>query len=157
MGVSRTKSPRLKQVIRNSRRPPVKENQVIDQKELATDIPALKKQVSDKGEFSILLKLLKLLHEAENFEELNNQSDAGLALYPAQPQLYHYKALALNKLGKYNDAIDVLTIGIDFVVTNNALKISFYERFEEAYIGLKNSEKAAEYNQKAADLRTKAE
>jgi tetratricopeptide (TPR) repeat protein len=157
MGISSRKISGLKEFIRNRRIPPGDENQVIEEKKIADDIPTLIQRFSESGKFSILTRLLTLLKEAENYEELSVQSDAGLELYPAQPQLYYHKAKALVSLGKYNEAIDVLTIGIDFVVDNLPLKISYFELFEEAYRGLNNEEKAREYKERAATLRGKTQ
>ncbi len=55
-------------------------------------------------------------------------SKEALELFPAQPYLYKMNGFASNKLGKYNEAIDVLTLGIDFVIDNTILEADFYEQ-----------------------------
>jgi len=80
-------------------------------------------------------------------------SKAALELFPAQPYLYKMSGLALNKLGKYNEAINVLTLGIDFVIDNTAMEADFYEQLSKSYEGLKQKSEALKYKQKAVDLR----
>ena len=60
---------------------------------------------------------------------------------------------ASNKLGKYNEAIDVLTLGIDFVIENTILEADFYEQLSISYEGLKQYKEALKYKQKAEELR----
>ena len=74
-------------------------------------------------------------------------------MFPAQPFLYKINGLALNKLGKYKEAIDVLTLGIDFVIDNNPMEADFYEQLSISYEGLKQLNKALKYKQKAEKLR----
>lgn len=82
-------------------------------------------------------------------------SKQALELFPAQPYLYKINGLALNKLGKYNEAIDVLTIGIDFVIDNMEMETGFYEQLIIGYQGLNNQNEVAKYKQKMQDLRQK--
>ncbi len=70
-----------------------------------------------------------------------------------QPFLYKMNGVALNRLRKYNEAISVLTIGIDFVVDDNTMEADFYEQFSISYEGLNNKEEALKYKQKAERLR----
>jgi tetratricopeptide (TPR) repeat protein len=120
-----------------------------------TDIVVLKKQYNASKDYAVLVKILN--HELENelFDQLFNDSKNGLEYYPSQPYLYKMNALALNKLAKYNEAISVLTIGIDFVIENNALEAEFYEQFAISYNGLNNKNEALKYKQKAEQLRLK--
>lgn len=62
-------------------------------------------------------------------------------------------AIALNKLEKYNEAIIVLTIGIDFVIDDNEMEADFYEQFSIAYEKLGNKSEALKYKQKEIELR----
>lgn len=117
------------------------------------DIETLKKLYTDKKDFQILKEIL--MKELTNglFELLNIDSKDGLDLFPAQPFLYKMNGIALNKLGKYNEAINVLTIGIDFVIENNIMEANFYDQLSISFEGLGNKNEALKYKQKAKQLR----
>ena len=103
--------------------------------------------------FKILLKILSYELENNLFELLHKDSKNALELFPAQPILYQLNGYALNKLKKYNDAIDVLTIGIDFVIDNNEMELNFYNQLIISHEGLNNTKEVLKYKQKAAQLK----
>ena len=86
---------------------------------------------------------------------LFTDSKNGLEIYPTQPFLYFMNGLALNKLAKYNEAIAVFTIGIDFVIDNIDLEANFYQQLSISYEGLNNKNEALKYKHKAEQLRLK--
>tara|TARA_R110001583_G_scaffold35585_3_gene118247 strand:+ start:60128 stop:61090 length:963 start_codon:yes stop_codon:yes gene_type:complete len=120
-----------------------------------SDIEILKEKYSRNKEYKIVLEILNIEAKDELFEMLYVDSKEALELFPAQPYLYKMNGLALNKLGKYNEAIDVLTLGIDFVIDNTVMEADFYEQLSKSYEGLKQNSEALKYKQKAADLRNK--
>ena len=89
----------------------------------------------------------------QQFERVVEDCKNGLELFPAQPFLYKTYALALNKLGKYNEAITVLTIGIDFVFDDAQTEADFFEQYAISYTGLGNKEEALKNKQKELKLR----
>ncbi len=117
------------------------------------DIEMLKKLYIDKKDFQILKEILTKELANGHFELLNIDSKNGLELFPAQPFLYKMNGLALNKLGKYNEAISVLTIGIDFVIDNNMIEADFYDQLSISFERLGNKTEALKYKQKAIQLR----
>ena len=116
-------------------------------------IQELKENYKKAKSYNNLLQLLLKHLEASNFEALYAESKDGLDLFPAQPILYHLNGLALNRLKKFNEAVVVLTTGIDFVIDNNNLKIQFYEQLAIAFEGLKNKTEAEKYKNKIEELR----
>ena len=118
-----------------------------------TSLSNLKRQYNTNKEYKILQKILIYESENELYEMLFSDSKSGLEVYPSQPFLYHMNGWALNKLAKYNEAIAVLTIGIDFVIENIALEADFYEQLSMSYEGLNNKTEALKYMQKANQLR----
>ena len=127
-------------------------NNVISTIENST-IETLIIRYKEKKEYKILQIILNFQAKEGLFEMLFVDSKAALELFPAQPYLYKMSGLALNKLGKYNEAINVLTLGIDFVIDNTAMEADFYEQLSKSYEGLKQKSEALKYKQKAADLR----
>lgn len=117
------------------------------------DIKILKVAYNQNKNYKILVEILKREVKNELFEDLYNDSQQALELFPAQPYLYKMNGLALNKLRKYNEAINVLTLGIDFVIDNTIMEADFYEELSKSYKGLNNMNKALKFMQKAKDLR----
>ncbi|MBI9040816.1 hypothetical protein [Lutibacter sp.] len=104
-------------------------------------------------EYADLKQLLLTEMAQQLFENVYEDSKNGLELYPAQPFLYVTNATALNTLEKYNEAITVLTIGIDFVVDDTKMEIDFYQQLSLAYLGIGNKVEAEKFKKKAAQLR----
>ena len=67
---------------------------------------------------------------------LLSYSNKGLELFPAQAFVYLMNAKALNSQRKYNEAIDKLQNGIDFVIDDTSLEADFYNELAVGYDGL---------------------
>jgi len=117
------------------------------------DIETLKISFSKSKDYNVLKEILVQELSSQMFDLLYMDSKDGLELFPAQPFLYKMNAIALNKLEKYNEAIIVLTIGIDFVIDDNEMEANFYEQFSIAYEKLGNKSEALKYKQKEIELR----
>lgn len=117
------------------------------------DIETLKKSYSENKDFKIMQEILIQEEKAALFEQVYANSKEALELFPEQPFLYKMNGLALNKLGKYNEAIAVLSIGIDFVIDNSAMEADFYEQLALSHEKLGNKSEAIKYKQRSAALR----
>lgn len=133
--------------------------------------PLTLKQNTDKPEGNItsLNSLINNYKQTKNYKTLviiinsyikNNQNEAlfsitksELDLFPTQPFLYYANGLALTNLKKYNEAITVLLIGIDFVIDNPPLKVKFYDMLVTSYTAINQPKEAQKYKQKAMVLR----
>lgn len=124
--------------------------------EIATgnaDIETLKNSYSKNKEFKIVKEILEKEATSELFEQVYADSKDALTLFPEQPYLYKMNGFALNKLGKYSEAIAVLSIGIDFVIDNTAMEADFYEQLSLSHEKLGNKSEALKYKQRSAALR----
>lgn len=117
------------------------------------DIESLKKSYSENKEFKIVQEILTKEAKEGLFEQVYADSKEALELFPEQPYLYKMNSVALNRLGKYNEAIAVLSIGIDFVIDNSAMEADFYEQLSVNHEKLGNKSEALKYKQRAAALR----
>lgn len=117
------------------------------------DIETLKRAYAEKKDFKTLKEILENEAAGELFETVYADSKEALELFPEQPFLYKMNGLALNKLGKYNEAIAVLSIGIDFVIDSSAMEADFYEQLSISYEKLGNKSEALKYKQRATALR----
>jgi tetratricopeptide (TPR) repeat protein len=137
-----------------TRKSTVKKKNNIPKKETKNKgIEFLKNLYKEKKEYKALLEILKYEVKNNLFELLNIDCKNALELFPAQPFLYKLNGFALNKLGKYTEAIDVLTIGIDFVIDNVEMEVGFYNQLIIGYEGLNNKKEALKYKQKAEKLK----
>jgi tetratricopeptide (TPR) repeat protein len=118
-----------------------------------SDIETLKDSYSKNKEFKTIKEILDNEAASELFEQVYADSKEALELFPEQPILYKMNGLALNKLGKYNEAIAVLSIGIDFVIDNSAMEADFYEQLSISHEKLGNKSEAIKYKQRAIALR----
>ena len=117
------------------------------------DIESLKKSYLKNKEFKIMQEILSEEAKEELFEIVYADSKAALELFPEQPYLYKMNGFALNKLGKYKEAIAVLSLGIDFVIDNSAMEADFYEQLSISHEKLGNKSEALKYRQRAATLK----
>ena len=99
---------------------------------------------ANKPSFSKLKKILTLAIN-ENTEVFYKYSSLAIDLYPAQPFAYLSRGKALQLQKKHQQAIDVLEIGIDFVIENSLLESQFYTTLVKAYTSLNNPKKVLEY------------
>ena len=117
------------------------------------NIETLKKAYAQNNDFKTVKEILDNEAAGELFEAVYADSKEALELFPEQPFIYKMNGLALNKLGKYNEAIAVLSIGIDFVIDNNTMEADFYEQLSISYEKLGNKSEALKYKQRAIALR----
>ena len=99
---------------------------------------------ANKPSFSKLKKILTLAIN-ENTEVFYKYSSLAIDLYPAQPFAYLSRGKALQLQKKHQQAIDVLEIGIDFVIENSLLESQFYTTLVKAYTSINNPKKVLEY------------
>ena len=113
----------------------------------------LKKTFKDSQQYKTLKEILIKEFTNNNFDNLLIISNKGLELFPAQPMVYLMNAKALIHVKKYNDAIDVLNNGIDFVVDDLNLEIDFYEQFIQCYKALNQDKESKKYLEKVNRLK----
>jgi len=99
--------------------------------------------------YELLRNTLLLQLDLLKFKEASELSSLGLDIFPAQPLLYLIKGASLNNLKKYNEAQEILTFGLDYLIDDKNMERDFYEQLSSAYMGLGNSSKASEFKEKA--------
>ncbi len=127
----------LEKQVKRKRKPDGKVDEVIDQ----TPKPRV------RGDGKIIDQVKDAL-QTESYEAANRLANLGLADFPSQPKLYLYNAKALNALKKYKKAIEMLEIGLDYIIDNAALEKEFYQTFVDAYKKMGNSKKENFYRKK---------
>lgn len=107
---------------------------------------------NDQDNYSLLKKTLILQIELQRFKEAANLSENALDIFPAQPLLYLFNGVANNGLQASDKAIDILEIGVDYIIENPIMEKDFYTQLEKAYLSKGNTKKAAEYAKKAQNI-----
>lgn len=95
----------------------------------------------------ILEQILEAL-ETNAYVDANRLAKIGLGDFPSQPKLYLYNAKALNALKEYKKAIEMLEIGLDYIIDDAPLEKEFYQTFVVAYKQMGNSKKENFYRKK---------
>lgn len=103
----------------------------------------------DISNYELLRNTLLLQLDLIKFKEASELSQSALEIYPAQALLYLINGAALNNLKKYNEAQEILTFGLDYLIDDKQMERDFYEQLANAYLGLGNTSKATEYRNKA--------
>ena len=116
-------------------------------------IQDLKVRFKSEKKFDVLKEILVFEYANKNEEALLKFSEEGLELFPAQPFVYLMQGRSFNFGKKYNDAIDVLINGIDFIVEDKLLEAYFYEQLAISYEGLNQVDKARKSREKSVELR----
>ncbi len=80
----------------------------------------------NEQKFNVWQQLLSVDWEQQRFDSLAADSRKALELFPSQPFVYYAQGFALNQLKKYQEAIDILQMGLVYVVGNVDLLSEFY-------------------------------
>jgi tetratricopeptide (TPR) repeat protein len=98
------------------------------------------------------LFVLQAYAETKQFEILAKKAANLMEIYPSQPQFYYFSGWANNQLKRYKNAITMLEMGLDYVVTDVLLETKFNLQLGEAYNGLGDFKKKEQYFAKANQL-----
>lgn len=112
-----------------------------------------KKGLTDNpNDFELVRNTLFLQLELKKYKDARDLSKEMLEIFPTQPVLYLFKGVALNKLQEFNEAIEILTFGLDYLIGNPKMEIDFYAQLEHAHQKLGNAKESAAYKNKAEQL-----
>ena len=115
----------------------------------------LKNVYANQKTFSILRQILLKQDQSKQYIDLEQEGKEAIEIFPAQPFVYLMYAKALNRLKKYEEAIGVLQIGMDYVVDDVITEADFYEQLSLSYKGLSKNVRATKYYNLAVETRQK--
>jgi tetratricopeptide (TPR) repeat protein len=98
------------------------------------------------------LLLLQSYTETKEFDKVVKKAMDMVDVFPSQPQFYYYSGLAYNQLAQFKKAKEMLEMGLDYLVDDNALIINFNIQLGEAYHGLGDEKQKDFYFAKANQL-----
>ncbi len=111
---------------------------------------------SNANDFGLLKRILLLQLDLKRYEKAEIGSELAIEMYPAQPIFYLISGVSLINREKPQEAIDILTSGIDYIIDDQKMESDFYIQISEAYQKMGDSTKASEYEQKAIQLQKKS-
>ena len=94
----------------------------------------------DKDKFALWDQLLRIDSELNDFTAIEKESKEAIELFPNQPLPYFYNGGANIRLKKYQEAVDVLTEGKEFVLNSKPVLSQFYMLIGDAQNYLNNHE-----------------
>ncbi len=92
----------------------------------------------DSNQFLVWNRVLFIHSEQQNWEGMYRDGKAAVDLFPNQGTLYYLAGVGANQLKDYQEAIEILETGKDFIIDNNDLLIQVYSTLGEAYHNLKD-------------------
>jgi len=91
---------------------------------------------------------LATLWQQKAYQKILNITEKILDEQPENAEAYLYKAKAYTDLKKYNEALDYLDMGMDFVSDNKKMQKAFYATYISIYKALNNPGKVKFYQEK---------
>jgi tetratricopeptide (TPR) repeat protein len=96
------------------------------------------------------LRNTMLLHiDLQQFDAALEKSNKALLRFPAQPIFYLINGVALNQLNQGKKAVDVLEMGLDYIIEDTKMEADFYNQLSAAYTLLNNTTKAKTFTDRA--------
>ena len=106
----------------------------------------------DSSKFPVWEQLMILDADMNDYVSLEKTSLAAIELFPVQATPYLFNGIACIKLKKYQDAIEVLNTGKDFVTDSKLVLAEFYSNLGDAHHYRKNHEASDEAYDKSLRL-----
>lgn len=106
----------------------------------------------EPSNFDLIRNCLLLQVDLEAFVDAESLSKEAMANFPAQPFLYLVNGLASNALGRHEQAIESLEIGLDFLFDNPGMQKDFYLQLSMAYKATGANSRAEAYQRRANQI-----
>ena len=107
---------------------------------------------SNPNDFKSIKNVVLIQIDLEMFVEAIEFSSKMLERYPNQPILYLANGVANNYMQLYQEAVNALEIGIDYVVDNKMMEIDFYKQLSLSHKNLNNIRQSQSFLKKAEIL-----
>lgn len=106
----------------------------------------------DSSKFAIWSQVLLIDAELQNYDDLMIHSKPAIDLFPSQPMFYFFYGIANMQKKNYQEAVDYLVIGKDYVIDNPPLLTQFYANLGDSYYQLKQHKLSDESYEKALEI-----
>ena len=106
----------------------------------------------DKTKNQIWSQVLFIQAEQNDFDGMLQISREALEYFPADPLLYYFNGISNKWLKNYDDAINSLETGVEFVADNQKLLLEFFSSLADLYHTIKQHKLSDEYYEKALEI-----
>lgn len=106
----------------------------------------------DSSRFALWSQVMFIESEMQDFDGMLIHSKMALELFPNQPLFYFFYGASNIQKKNYQEAIDYLVIGKDFVVSNPPLLAQFYANLGDSYYRIKDHKNSDKYYEKALEI-----
>lgn len=118
-------------------------------KRVSKSQPSVKNTISDSSEKSNPVEETKSKIDTAisnmDYEEANKLANEAVEEYPLQPYFYYALGLTHNQKSMYNEAIEILETGLDYIFDDQEMSNRFYEELARANKAIGNTSRANEY------------
>ena len=100
----------------------------------------------------VWVQILFIQADQKNYLELQKTSAEALTFFPMNPLFYYFNGLSNKWFKKYDQAIECLTSGLEFVINNDLLLLEYYSSLGDLHNEIKEYNKSDNYFEKALKL-----
>jgi len=106
----------------------------------------------DKTKSQVWSQVLFIQAEQSDFEGMLKTSEEALTYFSTDPLFYYFNGVASKWFKNYDQAINSLNMGVEFVLDNNMLLLEFYSSLADSYHAIKEHKLSDEYYEKSLEI-----
>jgi len=106
----------------------------------------------DKTKSQVWSQVLFIQAEQSDFEGMLQTSEEALTYFSTEPLFYYFNGVANKWFKNYDQAINSLNMGVEFVLDNNMLLLEFYSSLADSYHAIKEHKLSDEYYEKSLEI-----
>ena len=103
----------------------------------------------DKTKTQVWSQVLFIQAEQSDFEGMLKTSEEALTYFSTDPLFYYFNGVASKWFKNYDEAINSLSMGVEFVLDNKLLLLEFYSSLADSYHAIKEHKLSDEYYEKS--------
>ena len=103
----------------------------------------------DKTKSQVWSQVLFIQAEQNDFAGMIKTSEEALIYFSTDPLFYYFNGVANKWFKKYDDAINSLNMGVEFVLDNRMLLLELYSSLADSYHAIKEHKLSDEYYEKS--------
>ena len=106
----------------------------------------------DKTKSQLWSQVLFIQAEQSDFEGMLKTSEEALTYFSTNPLFYYFNGVASKWFKNYDEAINSLNMGVEFVLDNKMLLLEFYSSLADSYHAIKEHKLSDEYYEKSLEI-----
>ena len=106
----------------------------------------------DKTKSQVWNQVLFIQAEQSDFEGMLKISEEALTYFSTDPLFYYFNGVASKWFKNYDQAINSLNMGVEFILDNNMLLLEFYSSLADSYHAINEHKLSDEYYEKSLEI-----